>query len=199
MKSLKALFSISILIAALGLPLFAQQPPAGAPGAPGAAAGGRGGGGGQRGGARGGGGRGGERGGRAPTPVATGPVADATNALITAINTQDSTFFRSAMTTETILVDEDGHVGNPAAVWAMRLASPSRKMAISNLMVGDLGDSGAWAAFNYTLTETNPQGQATPIQGSGTIVYSKSGTDLKPVVIQFSVNGRAITPHTGQP
>jgi hypothetical protein len=57
---------------------------------------------------------------------------------------------------------------------------------------------GAWAAFNYTLEEA-ASGQSPPIQGSGTIVYSKSGTDLKAVVIQVSINGRTIVTHTGQP
>ena len=62
-------------------------------------------------------------------------------------------------------------------------------------MVGDLGDSGAWAVFNYTLDETTAQGEANQMRGSSTIVYSKSGTNLKAVLIQLSVNGRAITPH----
>jgi hypothetical protein len=175
---IKALF-IAGLNAVMCLALFAQQPPAGGgQGAPGAARGGR-----------------GERGGRAPAPPPTGPVANATNAIITAINNQDATSLRTALSSDAIVVDEDGHVGNPATVWALRL-SGSKRMA--NLMVGELGDGGAWAAFNYTLEET-ASGQAPPIQGSGTIVYSKSGTDLKAVVIQLSINGRAIVTHTGEP
>ena len=66
---------------------------------------------------------------------------------------------------------------------------------MSNLMIGELGDGGAWAAFNYTLDEA-ASGQTNAIQGSGTIVYSKSGTDLKAVVIQLSINGQAIVTHT---
>ena len=65
----------------------------------------------------------------------------------------------------------------------------------SDLVVGDLGDKGAWASFNYTLDETTGEGQANQMKGSGTIVYSKSGTDLKAVLIQWSLNGRAIAPH----
>jgi len=64
--------------------------------------------------------------------------------------------------------------------------------------VGELGDGGAWAAFNYTL-EGAASGQPNPIQGSGTGVFSKSGADLKVVLIQLSINGSAIVPHTGQP
>jgi hypothetical protein len=100
-------------------------------------------------------------------------VANATNAIITAINNQDATFLRAALSADAIVVDEDGHIGNPAAVWALRLPSASKKMDISNLMVGELGDGGAWAAFNYTLKEA-ASGQSPPIQGSGTIVTARA-------------------------
>jgi hypothetical protein len=179
MKTFKVL-SVPGLIAVMCLALFAQQPQ-GRSGQRGAGGGGR-------------GGRG-DRGGRAAVPPATGPVADATNAIIAAINNQDVAFFRTALTADAILADEDGHVGLPANVLAARLTSAPKKVAISNLLVGDLGDSGAWATFNYTLDETTAQGEANQMRGSSTIVYSKSGTDLKAVLIQLSVNGRAITPH----
>jgi len=120
---------------------------------------------------------------------------DATDAIIAAINTQDAAFFRTALTSDAIVVDEDGHVGHPAAVWVLRLTTAPKKVAISNLMVGDLGDSGARAAFNYTIDDTAAQGEANQSKGSGTIVYNKSGTLLRAVLFQLSVNGRAITPH----
>jgi hypothetical protein len=191
MKRFKVM-SVPSLIVVMCLSLLAQEPQGGGgQGDTGGAAG-------ARGGQRGGGGRGG-RGGRgattAPVPPPTGPVADATNAIIAAINTQDAAFFRTALTQDAIMVDEDGHVGLPANVWALRLTLAPKKLAVSNLLVGDLGDSGAWAAFNYTLDETTAQGEANQIKGSGTIVYSKSGTVLKAVLIQLSVNGRAMTPH----
>ena len=173
------------------LSLFAQEPQGG--GGRGAPAGA----GDARGGQRGGGGRGG-RGTATPAPPRpTGPVVDATDAIIAAINSQDAAFFRTALTQDAILVDEDGHVGFPANVWAARLTSSlaPKKLSISNLMVGDLGESGAWAAFNYTLDETTDKGEPNQMKGSSTIVYSKSGTALKAVLIQLSVNGRAIAPH----
>ena len=191
MKKFQAL-SASGLIVVICLALFAQQPEGrGGQGAPGGDAGARGG---QRGRGRGG------RGGNAPAPPPTGPVADATNAIVGALNTQDAAFLRIALSQDAIMVDEDGHVGLPANVWALRLTLPAKKMAISDLLVGELGDSGAWAAFNYTLDETTAQGegnqtQPNQIQGSGTIVYSKSATVLKAVLMQMSVKGRAITPH----
>jgi hypothetical protein len=122
-------------------------------------------------------------------------VADATNAIIAAINNQDAAFFRTALASDAVLSDEDGHIGLPANVWALRLTQGSKKIAISNLLVGDLGDSGGWATFNYTLDETTAEGQPNQVKGSSTIVYSRSGTSLKAVMVQLSVNGRAITPH----
>jgi hypothetical protein len=176
MKKFRTMF-VPGLILVTCLALFAQEPQ------------GRGGQGGPPDGAAGG------RGGRANLPPATGPVADATNAIIAAINNQDAVFFRTALAPDAILADEDGHIGLPANVWALRLSQGSKKIAISNLVVGDLGDTGAWAVFNYTLDETTAEGQPNQIKGSSTIVYSKSGTSLKAVLVQLSVNARAITPH----
>jgi ketosteroid isomerase-like protein len=177
MKKSRVLF-VPGLIVLMCLALLAQEP--------------QGRGAGQRGGGRGGRG---ERGGRGALPPATGPVADATNAIMAAINNQDVTFLRNALAPDAILADEDGHVGVPANVWALRLTTAAKKIAITNLIVGDLGANGAWATFNYTLDETTAKGEPNKMQGSSTIVYSKNGTDLKAVLIQLSVNGRAITPH----
>jgi len=181
MKKLAAL-SLPVLMALMCLSLFAQGPQ-GAPGA-GGAGGGRGGG--------GGGGQGRGRGGPA-APPATGPVADATNKIVEAINKQDSAFFDKALTADAILADEDGHVGLPARVWVMRLTSAPKKLEITGLRVGELADGG-WAVFNYTLDET-AQGAPNQMKGTSTIVYKKNGADLQAALIQLSVNGRAITPH----
>jgi len=170
MRKLTAL-SLPVLIALMCVALFAQGP-GGAPGA--------------------GGGQGRGRG-LAPAPPATGPVADATNKIIDAINKQDSAFFDKALTADAILADEDGHVGLPARVWVMRLTSSPKKLAISGLRVGELTDGG-WAVFNYTLDET-AQGAPNQMKGKSTIVYKKTGADLQAALIQLSVNGKAITPH----
>jgi hypothetical protein len=179
MKKLMGLF-LPALIALMCVVVFAQAPAGGGQG------------GGQRGG--GGGGRGG-RGGFPPAPPATGPVADATNKIVEAINKQDAAFFDKALTADAILADEDGHVGLPARVWVMRLTTTPKKLAITGLRVGDLGTEGAWAVFNYTLDEMTAQGASNQMQGTSTIVYKKNGADLQAVLIQLSVNGRAITPH----
>jgi len=52
---------------------------------------------------------------------------------------------------------------------------------------------------DYTLNETTARGEANQMQGSSTIVYSKSGTALKAVLIQLSVNRPAITPYSDLP
>ena len=80
-----AVVAISLMCAAL----MAQAPQGGARGA---------------GGPGGGGGRGG---GRGAAPPATGPVADATNRIVEAINKQDSATLEKALTADAILADED--------------------------------------------------------------------------------------------
>jgi hypothetical protein len=145
-------------------------------------------------GGRGAGGGGGRGGGRGAAPPATGPVADATNRIVEAINKQDAAFFEKALTADAILADEDGHVGLPARIWVQRLTSAPKKLAISGLRVADLGAEGAWAVFNYTLDET-ANGAPNQMQGTVTIVYKKTGADLQGNLIQLSVNGKAITPH----
>lgn len=143
-----------------------------------------------------GGQRGGGRGGRgfAAPPPATGPVADATNKIVEAINKQDATFFDKALTSDAILADEDGHVGLPARIWVQRLTSSPKKLAIEGLRVGELADGG-WAVFSYTLDEMTAQGTANQMKGTTTIVYKKNGADLQAALVHLAVNGRAITPH----
>ena len=140
-----------------------------------------------------GGGRGQGRGGRGAAPPATGPVADATNKIVEAVNKQDAEALAKALAPEFILADEDGHIGIPGNVAIMRLTSAPKKLAITGLRVGELPEGG-WAVFNYTLDET-AQGAPNQMKGTTTIVYKKNGADLQAVFLQLSVNGRAVTPH----
>lgn len=179
--------SLPVGMALLCLTLFAQGPGGGAPGA-----GGPGGGGGR---GPGGGGQGGGRGRGLPAaPPATGPVADATNKIIDAINKQDNATLEKSLAMGAILADEDGHVGLPATAWITRVVGPSKKIAITGLRVGDLADGG-WAIFSYTFDEKTAQGADNQMKGTSTMVFKKNGADLQAVLIQFSVNGKAITPH----
>ena len=170
MKKLTAL-SLPVLIAAMCLALFAQGPGAG----------------GARGGGQG-------RGGRGAAPPATGPVADATNKIVEAVNKQDAAALTKVLAPEAIVADEDGHIGIPGSVAVTRLTGAPKMLAITGLRVGELADGGGWAVFNYTLDET-AQGSPNQMKGTSTIVFKKNGADLQVVFIQLSVNGRAITPH----
>jgi hypothetical protein len=172
------------LIALLCVALFGQAPAGGQRG-PGGGPGGPGGGGGQR---RGGGGP-------AAAAPATGPVADATNKIVDAINKQDAAYFQKAMTADAYIADEDGHVGIPASAWVTRLTGAPKKLAITGLRVADLGSEAAYAVFSYTLDEKTAQGADNQMKGTATIIYKKSGADLQATFFQFSVNGRAVTPH----
>lgn len=177
MKKL-SVFSLPLLVGLMAVALMAQGPGGGARG-PGA--------GGQR-----GAGRGGGRG--AAAPPATGPIADATNKIIDAINKQDADAIGKMLAMDAILADEDGHVGIPASAWAQRLTSSPKKVAITGLRVGDLTDGG-WAVFSYTLDEKTAQGADNQMKGTSSIVFKKNGADLQAVFIQLAVNGRAVTPH----
>ena len=137
---------------------------------------------------RGGGGRGGGRG--APAPPATGPIADMTNAIVTAINNQDTAYFMKNVAAGTLWADEDGHF-MPSATWINRLmtANPKKKLEITNLRVGNW-DTGGWSAFNYTLDEGN-----NVMKGTASLVFQKTGNDWQVVLIHVPVTGPAITPH----
>jgi hypothetical protein len=168
-----------LLIAMVAGALLAQAPAGGqAPGA--------GGGGGQRGAGGPGGGRGGGRG--APAP-ATGPIADAVNEIVTAINSQDVATLNKMVTPDAQWLDEDGHMP-PASAWIPRFAMPGKKLTISNLRVAQPTPDTGWAAFNYTLEEA-----AGSITGMDSILFKKTGNDWQAVLIHAAVNTKAVTPH----
>ena len=142
----------------------------------------------------GGGGRGG-RGGLPPAPTLTGPVADMVNMIVTAINAQDSAYLQKVVASDAIWADEDGHF-LPAGIWVNRLmqAKPAKKMAMTNLS-GQTWDSGAWAAFRYTLDETTQAGAPNQMKGSATLTFKKVGNDWQVTLIHVPVDGPAIAPH----
>src|SRR5437867_2471202 len=80
------------------------------------------------------GGGGGRGGGRGAAPPATGPLADMTNAIVTAINSQDAAYFMKIVAPGTVWADEDGHF-MPSATWISRLMppNPAKKLTITNL------------------------------------------------------------------
>jgi hypothetical protein len=143
------------------------------------------GGGGQRGG--GGGGRGGGRG--APAPPATGPIADAVNKIVTAINSQDVATLNMMITPDAQWLDEDGHMP-PASAWIPKFAAPGKKLTITNLRVGQPTPDTGWAAFNYVLEEGPGS-----ITGMDSMIFKKTGNDWQAVLIHAAVNTKAVTPH----
>jgi hypothetical protein len=139
-------------------------------------------------------GRGGGRGGRGQAPL-TGPLADMVNAVITALNTQDASYFQKNVAPDAVWLDEDGHM-LPANIWIGRLmqAKPAKKITITNL-TGQMWDGGGWAAFSYTLDETTAAGGQNQMKGTNSLTFKKNGNDWQVVLIHAAVNGPAITPH----
>jgi ketosteroid isomerase-like protein len=141
-------------------------------------------------------GGGGRRGGGPPAPPAlTGPIADAVNAVVAAINKQDAAFLQKAVAADAIWADEDGHF-LPANIWINRLmqAKPAKKLSATTL-TGQVWDTGAWAAFRYTLDETTAAGAPNQMKGTATLVFKKVGNDWVVAMIHAPVDGPAIAAH----
>ena len=141
-------------------------------------------------------GGGGRRGGGPPAPPAlTGPIADAVNAVVAAINKQDAAFLQKAVAADAIWADEDGHF-LPANIWINRLmqAKPAKKLAMTTL-TGQVWDTGAWAAFRYTLDETTAAGAPNQMKGTATLTFKKVGNDWVVAMIHAPVDGPAISAH----
>ena len=144
----------------------------------------------------GGQGRGGGRGrGPAAPPPLTGPVADMVNMIVSALNNQDAAYLQKVVAPDAMWLDEDGHM-LPGMIWINRLmnAKPAKKIAITNL-TGQVWDSGAWVAFNYTLDETTNAGAANQMKGTNSMALKKVGNDWQVAMIHAAVNGPAISAH----
>src|SRR6266446_6883312 len=121
------------------------------------------------------------RGGRpnifAPPTTASGPLVEVVNAIVTAFNQGDTTYFQKIIAPGTVWFDEDGHHLN-ATVWINRImsANPPRKLSITDLRVANW-DNGGWAGFNYILQGTNQ------VKGTNTLVFKKNGNDWQVVLI----------------
>lgn len=144
MKKATLVFAMLVLVA-LCVVLFAQQPPAGG---------------------RGGGMRGPQ------TPPASGPMLDLANMLVEAINKQDAAALQKMLSSDAVYLDEDGHAPS-AQAWINKLASgtPPKQLVISSTHSQTWDESG-WVSFNYELTETF-QGQPKTVKGTASIVARK--------------------------
>ena len=141
------------------------------------------------------GGGGGQRGGPPAPPALTGPIADAVNGVVAAINKQDAAYLQKAVASDAIWADEDGHF-LPANIWINRLmqAKPVKKLAMTTL-TGQVWDTGAWAAFRYTLDETTAAGAPNQMKGTATLTFKKVGNDWQVAMIHAPVDGPAIAAH----
>ena len=141
------------------------------------------------------GGGGGQRGGPPAPPALTGPIADAVNGVVAAINKQDAAYLQKAVASDAIWADEDGHF-LPANIWINRLmqAKPAKKLAMTTL-TGQVWDTGAWAAFRYTLDETTAAGAPNQMKGTTTLTFKKVGNDWLVAMIHAPVDGPAIAAH----
>ena len=141
------------------------------------------------------GGGGGQRGGPPAPPALTGPIADAVNGVVAAINKQDAAYLQKAVASDAIWADEDGHF-LPANIWINRLmqAKPAKKLAMTTL-TGQVWDTGAWAAFRYTLDETTAAGAPNQMKGTATLTFKKVGNDWQVAMIHAPVDGPAIAAH----
>ena len=141
------------------------------------------------------GGGGGQRGGPPAPPALTGPIADAVNGVVAAINKQDAAYLQKAVASDAIWADEDGHF-LPANIWINRLmqAKPAKKLAMTTL-TGQVWDTGAWAAFRYTLDETTAAGAPNQMKGTATLAFKKVGNDWQVAMIHAPVDGPAIAAH----
>jgi ketosteroid isomerase-like protein len=126
------------------------------------------------------------RGGRpnifAPAATASGPVADAVNAMLTAFNNHDTAFLKKLVAPDAVWLDEDGH-HLIAQVWVDRLmaANPQKKLTIMNLRTSDWG-TGGWAAFNYVMEGGNE------VKGTDSLVFKKNGNDWQIVLVHGAVD-----------
>lgn len=142
-----------------------------------------------------GGGRGGRGGGLPAPPTLTGPVADMVNAIVAALNKQDSAYLQKVVAADAIWADEDGHF-LPAGIWVNRImqAKPAKKIAMTNL-TGQTWEGGAWASFRYVLDETTAAGAPNQMKGTASLSFKKVGNDWQVAMIHAPVDGPAIAPH----
>jgi ketosteroid isomerase-like protein len=120
----------------------------------------------------------------APPANASGPIADAVNAMVTAFNNHDTAYLQKIIAPDAVWLDEDGH-HLQAMVWMNRLmaATPAKKLSITNLRVGNLDPAAGWAAFNYMM-----EGSPNQVKGTNSIVFKKAGTDWQIALVHGAVD-----------
>ena len=112
-------------------------------------------------------------GGPPPAPAATGPMLDAANNIVDAINKKDAAALQKMAAPDALYLDEDGHA-LPVMAWINRLTGgPAAKQMMITQTHGQMWDNAGWVSFNYTLGETY-QGQPKTLKGTASIVLKKA-------------------------
>ena len=127
-----------------------------------------------------------------PRPQLTGPVADLLNAIVAAINKQDKAFFDKVVAPNATWADEDIHIF-PASFFINKLMQGMpRKLTITNV-AGETWDTGAWAAYNYTLDETRADGTQHQMKGIQSMTFRKVGNDWQVVLFHNAIDPGTVT------
>ena len=122
-----------------------------------------------------------------PRPTLTGPVADLLNAIVVAINKQDKAFIDKVVAPNATWADEDVHIF-PASFFINKLMQGMpRKLTITNV-AGETWDTGAWAAYDYTLDETRADGTQGQLKGTQSMTFRKVGNDWQVVFFHNAVD-----------
>ena len=122
-----------------------------------------------------------------PRPALTGPVADLLNSIVVAINKQDKAFIDKVVAPNATWADEDVHIF-PASFFISKLMQGMpRKLTITNI-AGETWDTGAWAAYDYTLDETRADGTQNQMKGTQSMTFRKVGNDWQVVFFHNAVD-----------
>ena len=114
-----------------------------------------------------------QRGGPPPVPAAPGPMLDAANKIVDAINKKDAAALQKMAAPDAVYLDEDGHA-LPVMVWINKLTmGTAPKQMMITQPHGQTWDNTGWVSFNYTLAETY-QGQPKTLKGTASIVLKKA-------------------------
>jgi ketosteroid isomerase-like protein len=129
----------------------------------------------------------------APAPQAAPEIAAEVERGVKAYNTQDITYYRTALAPDAVYIADDGAVfaGRERVVGLFtrvfgRAAKP--QLAVSDVVTGRRGDV-AWARFNWVLSGIE---KARP--GVAIALFAREGDAWQVVSIQNTVRGHATVP-----
>jgi len=107
------------------------------------------------------------------------------DAAINAFNTQDAAYFEKALAPEAVWLDEDGHAiaGKERVTSFIARQVMGQKITTRKVKVYTSGDA-AWSHFNSVIEGEGHE----PIQGLGSAVFKKVGSDWQIVMIHGAHN-----------